>query len=325
VWTRRSWQIAGIVPELPEVEVAARNLRRWAEGREIVAVRTDPRATRIFRPGTPATLQQLVGTRLETVRRVGKNLLLTLRDPHDGRHRRPRRPESTAKLSTKASTKSTASPGASMPVGIWSHLGMTGKWVRRLAGAPSPPYARLDLTLEDGARLHYVDPRMFGRLRWVPAADFDALPEIRSLGPDPLVDGVDPRRLGERLARSKLPIKVALLDQTLLAGVGNIQASEALFRARLDPRRPAARLSRAELGRLGRAIVDSIAFTLASFGEAGSDGGDADIQYVEEDRADNPFLVYGRAGEPCPRSRRATIVRLVQAQRATFFCPHCQR
>ena len=305
------------MPELPEVEVAARNLRRWAEGREIVAVRTYPRATRIFRPGNPATLRHLVGTRLETVRRVGKNLLLTLRAPPEAK------PE--AKSRTRSPARPAASPGASSAVGVWSHLGMTGKWVRRLPGAPSPPFARLDLTLDDGARLHYVDPRMFGRLRWVPAADFDALPELRSLGPDPLVDGVDPRRLGERLSRSKLPIKVALLDQTVLAGVGNIQASEALFRARLDPRRPAARLSRAELGRLGRAIVDSIAFTLASFGEAGSDGGDADIHYVEEDRADNPFLVYGRDGEPCPRSRRATIVRLVQAQRATFFCPHCQR
>jgi formamidopyrimidine-DNA glycosylase len=163
---------------------------------------------------------------------------------------------------------------------------------------------------------------MFGRLRWVPGACFDAVAELRALGPDPLTDGIEAPRLAERLAGlpARLPIKVALLDQSLLAGVGNIQASEALFRARIDPRRPAASLSRAEVGRLRRGILASIAHTLETLAS-----GDADVRYVEEDRSENPFLVYDRAGQVCPRCKRARIVRVVQAGRATFFCPNCQR
>ena len=99
---------------------------------------------------------------------------------------------------------------------------------------------------------------------------------------------------------SRAPIKVALLDQTLLAGVGNIQASESLFRAGLDPRRPARSLSPAEVKRLAAAIRKSIDFTLKTFAAAGADGDGGDIGYVEEGTAPNPFLVYGRAGERCP-------------------------
>jgi formamidopyrimidine-DNA glycosylase len=288
------------MPELPEVEVAARNLRRWGVGKRVSATAADPRAARIFRPATARALGRLRGKRLDEVRRIGKNLLLTFGAPGEDR------------------------------LGVWSHLGMTGKWVRRRADDPPPPSRRLSLALDDGARLDYVDMRMFGRFRLVPRARFEEVPDLAALGPDPLIDGVDARRLGERLARVALPIKVALLDQTVLAGVGNIQASESLFRAKIDPRRPARSLSPAELKRLARGIRDSIAFTLKSFGKTGADGRDEDIAYVEEN-APNPFLVYGRAGEPCPAGKRGqagkhgTIVRIVQAQRATFYCPSCQK
>jgi formamidopyrimidine-DNA glycosylase len=117
----------------------------------------------------------------------------------------------------------------------------------------------------------------------------------------------------------------------VLPGIGNIQASEGLFRAGLDPRRPARSLSRVEVGRLARGLLASIRYTLKTFQQSGADGADADIDYVEERKIPNPFLVYGRAGEPCPRCRRAkrghgagTITRIVQAQRATFYCPRCQ-
>ena len=114
----------------------------------------------------------------------------------------------------------------------------------------------------------------------------------------------------------------------LLAGVGNIQANEALHRAAIDPRRAARSLSRAEVKRLAAAILKSIDFTLKTFAEAGADGGGSDIGYVEDGEVPNPFLVYGREGEPCPRCparRHSIITRIVQAQRATFFCPNCQR
>jgi formamidopyrimidine-DNA glycosylase len=287
------------MPELPEVEVAARNLRRWGVGGRRRATPADPRAARVFRPASPRVLSRLRGARVDRVDRIGKNLLITLS------------PAGRAGRDAAA-------------LGVWSHLGMTGKWVRRRAGDPAPAARRLSLSLDDGARLDYVDLRMFGRFRLVPGARFDEVPDIQALGPDPLADGVDPARLLERLQRLRPAIKVALLDQRLLAGLGNIQASEALFRARIDPRRPARSLSRAEVRRLAAAVRASIAFTLETFARAAADGGDADVAYVEED-APNPFLVYGRAGERCPGCGRGKIQRIVQAQRATFFCPGCQK
>ncbi len=107
------------------------------------------------------------------------------------------------------------------------------------------------------------------------------------------------------------------MDQALLPGVGNILASEALFRARIDPRRRARSLTRGEVKRVAEGVIASVKETIAR--EEGPE-----IEYVEEPGAENPFLVYGREGERCPRCRRATLRRLVQAQRSTFFCPRCQ-
>jgi formamidopyrimidine-DNA glycosylase len=285
------------MPELPEVEVAARNLRRWAGKKTIRAVRADPKAARLFRPATPKAVEALAGARFGDVRRIGKNLLLTFV---------PR------------------APGGA-PLGVWSHLGMTGKWLRRTGKAPAPPATRVEIDLAGGARLCYVDRRMFGRFRLVPGARFESIPEIAALGPDPLTDGIDVPAFTKRLSRLRAPIKVALLDQTLLAGVGNIQASESLFRAGIDPRRPARSLSPVEVKRLATAIRKSIDFTLKTFAAAGADGGGADIGYVEEGKAPNTFLVYGRAGERCPgKESKGVIVRIVQAGRATFYCPRCQ-
>jgi len=275
------------MPELPEVEVAARNLRRWAEGRTIERVETDPRARRILRPVGPAAFAAaLGGARVAGVERRGKQLLVTLRAPAG-------------------------------PMGLLSHLGMTGKWVRREAGDEAPGHSRVRLELDGGQALHYLDPRLFGRLRLVPGARFGDVEELAALGPDPLHDGVDPRRLAVAMGRTRRPVKVALLDQRLLAGVGNIQASEALFLARLDPRRRADQLDPVEVRRLARSVLASIRRTLER-----EDG--PEITYVEEPGAENPFTVYGREGERCPRCRTAKLRRIVQAQRSTFYCAGCQ-
>jgi formamidopyrimidine-DNA glycosylase len=276
------------MPELPEVEIAARNLRRWAVGRRITAIDADPAAKYVFRPSTPATLaRKLIGARFEAVRRIGKQLLVSLEQDVT-------------------------------PVGLLAHLGMTGKWLLRPPEAAAPRFSRARFRLDDGEVLHFVDLRLFGRLRVVPGARFDAVPELALLGPDPLEDGIDVPRLREALARSTLPVKVKIMDQALLPGVGNIQASEALFRARIDPRRSANALSPGEVKKLAAAVLASVNEAIAR-----EDG--PEIAYVEEPGTENPFQVYAREGERCPRCRRGAIVREVQAQRSTFYCPRCQR
>jgi formamidopyrimidine-DNA glycosylase len=265
------------MPELPEVEIAARNLRRWLAGERIFAARFPP--TRVLRGGGARLVPLVRGRTVEEVTRRGKWIRI----------------------------------GLSGGVALFSHLGMTGKWVRR---APDEEVrferARLDTR---AASVRYLDPRMFGRI--VGAPDGAAIPEWEALGPDPLVDGVDARTLAARLAGRRRSIKEVLLDQNVLAGVGNIQATEALWRARIPPTRAAASLSPVEVRRLAAGIRRSIADTLAR--EEGPE-----ITYVEEPGADNPFRVYGRAGEPCPRCG-ARLARIEQGGRGTVFCRRCQK
>lgn len=276
------------MPELPEVEIAARNLRAWTQGRRIARVEAEPTARYVFRPSSPAAFARaLAGARFGEVRRVGKHLLVALE--RDG-----------------------------AAIGLLAHLGMTGKWLRREESDPSTRFSRARFHLDDGAVLHFDDMRLFGRLRVVPAARFHEVPEVAALGPDPLERGIDPARLAEALARSRLPVKVRIMDQAILPGVGNIQASEALFRARIDPRRKASALSPREV----KAVADGV---LASIRDSIAHQEGPEITYVEEPGSENPFAVYGREGERCPRCRRATIRRVVQAQRSTYFCPRCQR
>jgi formamidopyrimidine-DNA glycosylase len=276
------------VPELPEVEIAARNLRAWTSGRSVVRVEAAPKARHVFRPSTPRAFARAVaGARFREIRRIGKQLLVFLEQ-------------------------------GGAPLGLLAHLGMTGKWLRRPPSDPPTRFSRARFHLDDGAVLHFDDLRLFGRLRVVPGARFEEVPELAALGPDPLEVGVDRQRLAEALLRSRLAVKVRIMDQAILPGVGNIQASEALFRARVDPRRPSSALLLREVKAIAEAVVASIEESIAR--EEGPE-----ITYVEEPGAENPFLVYGREGERCPRCRRATIARVVQAQRSTFFCPRCQR
>jgi formamidopyrimidine-DNA glycosylase len=278
------------MPELPEVEFARRCWERWAGGRTVLGLAAAH--SRILRPRGPRALQALKGATFQLFQRRGKNLLFTARR-------------------------------AGGPVGVWSHLGMTGKWVRRPSAAEAPRFSRVRIDLDDEHAMHYCDMRLFGRLQLVPGARFEALPEVEALGPDPIGDGIDVARLAAKLAATRLPVKVALLDQRLLAGIGNIQASESLLRAGIDPRRPARALSPAEVKRLAGAIRRSLDATLRQFEDAA--GEDCEISYVEEPGTPNPFLIYDRAGERCRRCRKGTIARLVQAGRSTFYCDRCQK
>lgn len=270
------------MPELPEVEQAARTLRVWLSG--VPVVRVEAPASRVFRGGDRAAfLRALPGRALAGVDRRGKILLLAF----DG------------------------------DVGLLSHLGMTGRWTRRASAELAPPHGRARLDLADGSAVHYCDPRMFGRLAVHPAAELPALPEVVALGPDPLVDGIDPARLHAALSRTARAVKPALLDQAILAGVGNIYATEALFRARVHPAREGRSLKVREVARIAEGILGAFADALA--------GMDGEVSYLwSGERAENPYAVYDRAGEPCPRCSRV-IEALTLGGRTSAYCPRCQK
>jgi formamidopyrimidine-DNA glycosylase len=267
------------MPELPEVETAARHLRAWAKGRKIVEARAA--RTRVIRGQAPPRFAQLAGRRLMDVERSGKWMLLTF----DGGE------------------------------GLLSHLGMTGKWTRRRGTDAEPGHVRATLLLDDGNAVDYRDPRLFGRLIRGKANALRVLPAFQSLGPDPL-RGIDVERLHRLLSKTRRSVKEALMDQRILAGLGNIHVAESLHRAGLHPERSAQTLSAQEVARLAQGIDESLRYALQL--EEGEDP----ITYVEEG-GDNEFLVYGHAGEPC-RTCGRTIERIVQGGRSTFFCPRCQ-
>lgn len=268
------------MPEGPEVEHAARVLQKWLRGRTIVRVAAPP--SRVLRGNRSGALRALHGARLAGIERVGKYLLLSFRS------------------------------GA----GLLLHLGMSGHFLRTSPGERKPPHARVSFVLDDGKAIHFSDPRMFGRVAVHPAPALRALPEIARHGPDAIRDELDGRRLGMRLDRTKRPIKIALMDPTVIAGIGNIQATEALWSARIDPRRPASGLTRREHAALARAIRESLRRTLATLTTD-------ELEYVSAGGR-NPFVVYDREGEPCPRCHRP-LSKIVQGGRSTTWCPHCQR
>jgi formamidopyrimidine-DNA glycosylase len=205
---------------------------------------------------------------------------------------------------------------------LFSHLGMTGKWVAREASEPAvkSEKLRLDLSAKRGkpATVRLFDPRMFGRLI-LSRSDVAGWAE---LGPDPLATPIDPTWLHQRLAGSKRSIKEKLLDQSLIAGVGNIYATEALWKAKVDPRSAAGAIGRKELAALARAIKWTMDLSIA---RQITEERDAEISYLEEARSRNPFLIYGRGGEMCPRCKNGHLLaKIVLGGRGTVFCPNCQ-
>jgi formamidopyrimidine-DNA glycosylase len=268
------------MPELPEVEIASRQLRAWLDGHRIVAARAA--RSRVIRGQGPQRFASLAGLRLSRIQRLGKYMLLEF----DGGE------------------------------GLVSHLGMTGKWIRRTEDEPGPSHVRASLALDDGHVLDYRDPRLFGRLIRGKVADLRELPALRALGPDPL-EGIDVDRLHAVLRGTKRSMKEALMDQRTLAGLGNIHVSESLFRAGIDPERPGLSIAREDVERLADSIVASLRSTLSE------EDGPEPITYVEEG-GENVFLVYDRKGQPCPTCRTA-IRRIVQGGRSTFYCPSCQQ
>jgi formamidopyrimidine-DNA glycosylase len=282
------------MPELPEVEILVRHLRPLIRGRTIRGVNV--RRAKVLAPTPPRKFRQtLMDAKFTGLSRRGKYLLFELR------------PKAGGKFLT-----------------LLGHLGMTGRIYLARKNEPLPRHAAVGLDL-GRENFIYEDTRYFGRLTLDLAA-------VDKLGPEPLAGGFNKTAFGRSLKRSRQAIKVRLLDQTLVAGIGNIYASEALFRARISPRCPARKLTVALVARLWRAIRRVLGEAIAqgstvplNFGGNRSDGlfyfgrvpGAAD--YYEE-----RLRVYDREGRPCFRCG-GLIRRIQQAGRSTFYCPHCQK
>lgn len=272
------------MPELPEVEIARRQLTRWLVGHRITGVVAED--SWVLRGTSRGELAAaLEGRVVSSVQRRGKILLFAL---DDGR-------------------------------GLMAHLGMTGKFVLDSGAGDDPPsFTKASFILgEVGRVIHYVDMRVFGRLLPVDTDLIDGLPQVCSLGPDPLLDGLSPATLASCLGNTARSVKVALMDQGVVAGIGNIQATEALWRACIPPDLPARELGKGEIERLAHAVVASIEDTLAA--DLDSD----ELHYLEEAGTKNPFVIYRQQGNPCPRCG-AVMERSVLGGRGTVYCPVCQ-
>ncbi|VVB49475.1 Formamidopyrimidine-DNA glycosylase [Beijerinckiaceae bacterium RH AL1] len=221
------------------------------------------------------------------------------------------------------------------------HLGMSGSFrieaddVLVTPGAFHHPRSALKthdhvvLSLSNGVRIVYNDPRRFGFMLLVPEADLSAHPLFASLGLEPLSDELDGAALAARLAGKKTPLKAALLDQTLIAGLGNIYVCEALHRAGLSPRRAAGTLAKrdgsptARADKLARVIKEVLLEAVAAGGSTLRDHKltDGSLGYFQ-----HAFRVYDRLDDPCPNLKcNGVVTRIVQSGRSTFFCPVCQR
>jgi formamidopyrimidine-DNA glycosylase len=275
------------MPELPEVETTRRGLAPHLLGRRIEAVTL--RRPDLRWPIPPQLKRRLPGQRIEAVRRRAKYLLL---DTDAG----------SALL----------------------HLGMSGSLRVLPAGTPVAAHDHVDIALAPARRggpsvLRFNDPRRFGCLLWQPPGTLHPL--LQGLGPEPLSGDFDGDYLFARSRGRKAPVKVFLMDQKVVVGVGNIYAAEALFAAGISPLRPAGRISRARYRMLADAVKAILAAAIARGGTTLRDfiSPDGVPGYFEQELA-----AYGRGGEPCPRCGRPLREAAI-GQRTTAWCGHCQR
>jgi len=296
------------MPELPEVETVMRGLAAVLVGHRIVEV--EQRRPDLRFPFPDNLVRRVEGRRVLSFRRRAKYMLMRL----DG--------------------------GESLLI----HLGMSGRMVARQASVPvmarlapqgaasdarghnAPPEAHehLVMTTDHGWRVGFVDPRRFGAVDLVATEVEDAHRLLAGLGPEPLEDAFTDAVLSGALVGRHTPIKAALLDQTVVAGLGNIYVCEALYRAGISPRRLAASVAGTRATRLVPAIK---AVLTESIGAGGSSLRDYVRADGEVGRFQERFAVYGREGEPCPHCNPPCpgIARIVQSGRSTFFCPRRQR
>jgi formamidopyrimidine-DNA glycosylase len=271
------------MPELPEVETTMRALAARLSGRRIAAL--DQRRPDLRFPLPERLAERLVGRRLIGFGRRAKYILGHLDDQYS----------------------------------LVLHLGMSGRLL--FDGPPAGPHEHLTFHFDDATRLRYVDPRRFGMLDLAPTLGLDAHPRLAGLGLEPLAPRFDGAALACALAGRQSALKLALMDQRVVVGVGNIYACEGLFRARLSPLRVAGHLRPREATRLAGALRTVLTEAIEAGGSSLRDYVQIDGQLgVFQDR----FAVYGLGGQPC-RDCGQPIRRLTQANRATYYCARCQR
>jgi formamidopyrimidine-DNA glycosylase len=275
------------MPELPEVETTLRGIRPHLDGRRIA--RLTVREPRLRLPVPPELPDRLAGRRIDGLQRRAKYLLMAI-------------------------------DGGTLIL----HLGMSGSL--RVVGADSPPgsHDHLDLVLEDGHALRLRDPRRFGLVAWSPEPPELAQtrhPLLAGLGPEPLGPDFDGDHLYRTSRGRRVAVKHFLMDGAVVVGVGNIYASESLFRAGIHPGRPARSIGRARYGRLAAAVRTVLTAAIA-------EGGTSLRDFVQEDGSPGYFAVnlrvYGRTGAPCPGCGEPIRQRRI-GQRSSFYCPRCQR
>jgi formamidopyrimidine-DNA glycosylase len=282
------------MPELPEVEIVMRGLQARLEGR--VLLRAVARRPDLRWPLPAGLAERLTGARVAGFRRRGKYILMRL-DSN------------------------------------WSvllHLGMSGRMVLGPAMGSGGPnsvtlHEHLELETDDGWRVGFVDPRRFGSVDLVETAHEDTHRLLAGLGPEPLDDSFSVAVLAGALTGKRTPIKAALLDQRIVAGLGNIYVAEALYRAGISPQRQASSVPGVRAVRLVPAIKQTLLEAIAAGGSSLRDfvQPDGELGYFQ-----HAWKVYGREGEPCPVCPRAPacagVRRIAQAGRSSFYCPRKQ-
>ncbi len=287
------------MPELPEVETVRRGLDAALTGRTIA--RVEVRRADLRRPLPPDFASRIGGRRVLGIGRRAKYLLVSLEGD----------------------------------LVLLAHLGMSGRMVIEPPLGPALPqpatllraahvtHAHVVFEADDGTVVRFSDPRRFGLMDLVPAGELDAHPLLAHLGPEPVGNAFDGRLLAARLAGKRTPIKAALLDQRVVAGLGNIYVCESLYRARLSPRRLALTIQGGRAERLADAIRAVLAEAIAAGGSSLRDhvAPSGELGYFQ-----HAFEVYDREGAPCPGCRCGKgVVRIVQSGRSTFYCAVRQR
>ena len=270
------------MPELPEVETTVQGLAPVLEGKRIASI--ELRRPDLRRPFPPELRQRLTGARVTGLRRRAKYGLID---------------------TDRGDT-------------LVFHLGMSGRW--RIDPAEIGAHDHVLIETEDGRRLSLNDPRRFGSIDLVPTDALDSAEPFASMGPEPLGPDFDGAYLARALAGRSAPIKALLLDQRIVAGLGNIYVCEALHMAKIAPGRPAGRIARGRLEQLARSVKEVLLAAIAAGGSTLRDYArpDGELGYFSKD-----WRVYGREGEKCHCG--AVIRRRVDSGRSTFFCPKCQR